>query len=70
MKEQLWLQRLKDYKEKNNEEGVCSWWLRLAYVNVEHEATTSQINYYLDKSVKKGILRKETTKSYTKYYLL
>ncbi|MCL1692040.1 hypothetical protein CMU85_18150 [Elizabethkingia anophelis] len=70
MKEQLWLQRLKDYKEKNNEEGVCSWWLRLQYENDESPATTSQINYYLDKSVKKGILRKETTKSYTKYYLL
>ncbi|AQX00459.1 hypothetical protein [Elizabethkingia anophelis] len=69
-KEQLWLQRLKDYKEKNNEEGVCSWWLRLAYENDEFPATTSQINYYLDKSVKKWILRKESTKSYTKYYLL
>ncbi|ATL45440.1 hypothetical protein CQS02_20110 [Elizabethkingia miricola] len=69
-KEQLWLQRLKDYKEKNKEVGVCSWWLRLKHENDEHPATTSQINYYLHKSVKKGILRKETTKSYTKYYLL
>ncbi|MCT4228702.1 hypothetical protein HZP39_04210 [Elizabethkingia anophelis] len=70
MKEHLWLQRLKDYKEKNNEEGVCSWRLRLQYENDEFPASTSQINYYLDKSVKKGILKKETTKSYTKYYLL
>jgi len=68
-KENLWLQRFKDYlKTYKDEYGIPSWWLRLEH---EHEdnSTTTMINYYLDKSVKKGLLEKETTKSYSKYFL-
>ena len=47
---------------------MCSWWLRIEYD--DEQVTTSQINYYLNKSVLKGILKIEKNKSYTKFYLL
>ena len=69
MKEKLWLERLKKYyKDYKCNYGVCSWWLRLEYD--DDQVTTSQINYYLNKSVLKGILKIEKNKSYTKFYLL
>lgn len=69
--ENLWLDRLERYADKYQykEHGgkICSWWLRLEYNN---EASTAQINYWLNKSVEKGILGKTSTKSYTQYWLL
>ena len=54
---------LSDYKH----DYVCSWWLRCEY---QHEGiTTPKINYILSKLVAKGILKKETTRSYTKFSL-
>lgn len=68
-KEELWLERLKKYIQNYEcPYGVCSWWLRLEYE--DEKIKTSQINYYLNKSVEKGLLGVEKTKSYTKYFLL
>ncbi|GEM_PF-3397129 len=65
--ESLWLKRFKKYCSDYEYDYVCSWWLRLEY---EHEGiTTSKINYILSKLVAKGILKKETTRSYTKFSL-
>lgn len=70
-KENIWLERLRKYVEENKGDGhrgkVCSWWLRLEYNN---ETPTSQINYWLNKSVKKGILEKETSCYYTRYWFV
>lgn len=66
--ETLWLSRLKYYMKLNNVEYVISWWLRYEY---QHEGiTTAKINYILSKLVAKGILKKETTRSYTKFTLI
>lgn len=69
-KEKLWLDRLikykQDYKEDEHQYKVCSWWLRLEY---NDETPTAQINYWLNKSVEKGILLKETNCYYTRYWL-
>jgi len=67
--EEIWLNRLKVYAEQHNCDGVCSWWLRIEYEDLEKNVTTSKINYYLQKSVAKGLLRMEKTRSYTKYYI-
>ena len=65
--ESLWLERLKKYLSDYKCDYVCSWWLRLEY---EYEGiTTPKINYILSKLVAKGILKKETTRSYTKFSL-
>lgn len=65
--ENLWLNRLKKYLTDYKYDYVCSWWLRCEY---EHEGiTTPKINYILSKLVAKGILKKETTRSYTKFSL-
>lgn len=65
--EQLWLDRLKKYLGDYKYDYVCSWWLRCEY---QHEGiTTAKINYILSKLVAKGILKKETTRSYTKFSL-
>ena len=65
--EVLWLERLQKYLSDYKYDYVCSWWLRLEY---EHEnITTTKINYILSKLVAKGILKKETTRSYTKFSL-
>ena len=65
--ESLWLERLKKYLSDYECDYVCSWWLRIEY---EHEdIRTSKINYILSKIVAKGILKKETTRSYTKFSL-
>ena len=65
--EVLWLERLKKYLSDYKYDYVCSWWLRIEY---EHEGiTTPKINYILSKLVVKGILKKETTRSYTKFSL-
>lgn len=70
-KESLWLNRLRKYIEGNKDHGpksqVCTWWLRLEYDN---KTSTTQINYWLNKSVAKGILGKKATRSYTKYWFL
>ena len=67
-KEQLWLERLRKYlRERPAEQYACSWWLRLEY---NDETPTAQINYWLNKSVAKGILGKETSCYYTKYWFL
>ena len=66
--EQLWLDRLKKYLGDYKYDYVCSWWLRCEY---QHEGiTTAKINYILSKLVAKGILKKETTRSYTKFSLV
>ena len=65
--ETKWLDRLKKYLSDYKYEYVCSWWLRCEY---ESEGiTTPKINYILSKLVTKGILKKETTRSYTKFSL-
>lgn len=65
--ETKWLDRFKKYLSDYKEEYVCSWWLRLEY---EHEGiTTPKINFILSKLVAKGILKKETNRSYTKFSL-
>ena len=65
--ESLWLERFKKYCSDYKYDYVCSWWLRCEY---EHEGvTTPKINYILSKLVAKGILKKETTRSYTKFSL-
>ncbi len=66
--EALWLGRMKKYMIDNNYTYVCSWWLRCEY---GHELiSTYRINYVLSKLVAKGILKKETTRSYTKFTLI
>lgn len=69
-KEKLWLDRLIKYKDDHKEDEhrhkVCSWWLRLEY---NDETPTAQINYWLNKSVEKGILEKETSCYYTRYWM-
>ena len=65
--EVLWLERLKKYLSDYKYDYVYSWWLRCEY---QHEGiTTPKINYILSKLVAKGILKKETTRSYTKFSL-
>jgi hypothetical protein len=65
--ETKWLDRLKKYLTDYKYEYVCSWWLRCEY---EQEGiTTPKINYILSKLVTKGILKKETTRSCTKFSL-
>lgn len=67
--EKLWLERLKYYlATRNSFDFVCSWWLRLEYEETE-KITTTKINRILSKLVTKNILKKETTRSYTKFYL-
>ena len=69
MKEKLWIERLEKYsKDYKCNYGVCvvGGWLEYD----DEQVTTSQINYYLNKSVLKGILKIEKNKSYTKFYLL
>lgn len=70
-RESLWLNRLRKYIEDNKDDKyrnkVCTWWLRLEY---NDEIPTAQINYWLNKSVSKGILGKKSTRSYTKYWFL
>jgi len=66
--ELLWLDRLKKYMFDYKKDCVCSWWLRIEYK--KEGLTTSKINYILSKLVSKGILRKETTSSYTNFFLL
>lgn len=67
----LWLERLykyiEDHKDDPDRRRVCSWWLRLEYNN---EASTAQINYWLNKSVKEGILQKETSYYCTRYWVV
>ena len=65
--ETKWLDRLRKYENKHNG-YVCSWWLRLEYEN--EGITTSQINYILSKLVAKGILKKVTSRSYTKFLII
>lgn len=63
--EKKWLDRLQKYMSDYKHDYVCSWWLRLEY---EHEGiTTPKINYILSKLTKRGILKKETARSYTKF---
>lgn len=65
--EYLWLERLKKYLSDYKYDYVCSWWLRCEY---QHEGiTTHKINHILSKLVAKGILKKETNRSYTKFSL-
>jgi len=65
--EQKWYDRAKT-KILSSEHGYyCSWWLRLDYD--EENLTTSKINYWLTKLVKKGLLTKKTAKSHTLYFL-
>lgn len=64
--EQLWYERAKAAIIKNGG-FYLSWWLRLDYKS--ENITTTKINYWLNKSVKKGILRKDACKYFTKYYL-
>jgi hypothetical protein len=66
--ETLWLNRLKKYLVDYKCDYVCSWWLRLEYEN--ESISTPKINYILSKLVKKGILKKETTRSYTKFSIV
>ncbi len=65
--EKLWLERFKKYMTDYKYEYACSWWLRLEYET--ENITTTKINYILSKLVTKGILKKETTRSYTKFSL-
>lgn len=66
-KEKMWLDRLRDYiaKSKDKDVKVCTWWLRLDY-----GTPTAQINYWLNKSHKKGILGKETKSYYTRFWFI
>lgn len=63
--ETLWLTRLKKYLVDYKCDYVCSWWLRCEYQ--QEGVTTPKINYILSKLVSKGVLQKETTRSYTKF---
>jgi len=65
--ELLWLERLKKYLSDYKYDYVYSWRLRCEYEN--EGITTPKINYILSKLVAKGILKKETTRSYTKFSL-
>lgn len=65
--EQKWFDRLKMYLQAHEYDYACSWWLRLEYKN--EGITTTKINYVLSKLAAKGILKKETTRSYTKFSL-
>lgn len=65
--ETLWLHRFKKYLSDYKYDYVCSWWLQLEYRY--EDITTPKINYILSKLVAKGILKKETTHSYTKFSL-
>jgi hypothetical protein len=63
--EELWLGRVKKYMADTGYPYVISWWLRCEYA---HELiSTYKINYILSKLAAKGILKKETTRSYTKF---
>ena len=67
--ENKWLDRLKKYEVEHKYGYVCSWWLRLEYEHEGEGITTTKINYILSKLVAKGILKKETTRSYTKFFI-
>ena len=68
--EAKWLDRLKKYEAEHRYGYVCSWWLRLEYEHEGEGITTTKINYILSKLVAKGILKKETTRSYTKFFII
>lgn len=66
--EALWLDRVKKDMADTGYKYVISWHLRCTY---GHELiSTYRINYILSKLVAKGILKKETTRSYTKFTLI
>ena len=66
--EHIWLERVKKYMITHEYDFVCSWWLRIEYSS--ENITTTKINNILTKLVNKGILKKETTRSYTKFSLI
>jgi hypothetical protein len=63
--EKKWMHRLAKYMNDFGVDYVCSWWLRIEYGS--EGITTPKINYILSKLVDKGILKKETSKSWTKF---
>ena len=65
--ESKWLDRFNQYLSEYNCNYVCSWWLRKKYYY--EGITTPKINYILSKLVSKGILKKESTRSYTKFMI-
>lgn len=67
--EQKWYERLRDKILESKRHYYCSWWLRLDYENTEPNVTTSKINYWLSKLVKKGLLTKKVAKTHTQYSL-
>jgi len=65
-KETLWYSRaIEMLKLKEHKNGIASWWLRLEYP--EETWSTSQINYWLKKSVDKGLLSSSATCYSTQY---
>ena len=60
--ERLWYDRVLEDMKTSKENYTISWWLRSMY-----GTKTSKINYILTKLVNKGLLTKETTRSYSKY---
>ena len=68
--EQKWYDRLKKAIEEEKSPNYCSWWLRIDYEKIEPNITTSKINYWLTKCVKKGYLKKNAFKSFTNYSLI
>jgi hypothetical protein len=66
--ESKWLDRMNKCMNAYGYGYVCSWWLRVEY---DHEGiSTAKINYILTKLVGKGVLNKETSRSYTKFSLV
>lgn len=68
--EKKWYDRVKEKIASSDYGYYCSWWLRLDYEDSEPNLTTSKINYWLTKLVKKGLLTKKTAKSHTQYSLI
>lgn len=67
--ESKWYERIKNKLFLSKRDYYCSWWLRCDYEDEEKKLTTTKINYWLTKLVKKGYLTKRSEKSYTAYYL-
>ena len=67
--ERKWYDRIKLHILSSKREYYCSWWLRLDYEDVEKDLSTTKINYWLTKLVKKRYLNKKTAKTHTQYSL-
>jgi hypothetical protein len=65
-----WYDRFKLQITASKKEYYCSWWLRLDYESQDEGLTTSKVNYWLNKLVKKGYLAKKSEHTHTSYWLL